>query len=117
MYCFNQFISSLGKSGITGVREEGKDSNQEIIENYIYLTPEEMELHETRRGKTFYHPYAVPVITLDVLLSIADYLFPSLHNFFVWHMILCEPIEARKFGLWLACICATFFTQVSLSKD
>lgn len=69
-----------------------------------------MEQDEIRTGKTFYYPYAVPVITLDVLLSIAAYLYPSLHNFFVWHMILCEPIEACKFGLWLACICATLIS-------
>jgi len=77
-----------------------------------------MEQDEIRRGKTFYHPYAVPVITLDVCCPVLLHIFIlSYTNFFVWHMILCEPIEACKFGLWLACICATFFTQVSLSKD
>ena len=33
------------------VRENGKDSDQEIIENYIYLTPEEMEQDEIRIGE------------------------------------------------------------------
>ena len=40
-----------------------------------------MEQDEIRRGKTFYHPYAMPVITLDVLLSsTAAYLYPFLHK-------------------------------------